>query len=295
MLRYFRTIVILAMLLPFPFQCLSQIPDSVYHINFLPPGLHLAPIKANFREARVGLLKFLTVSDLRVDIGNSIDILGYENDAEKIKYTVGIDFLAYALSKRSEGLRLQIDALDGLFGGNFSASKTYDNSRLSARLRLLHQSGHFVDGHYDFNEGGWFDNKSPVPFTRDFGELVLAEDLFQTGGIFKYYGGISYATLVRPAQLERFEYFTGMEYSRGDVLPSILDHPTNIFAAYQFTLAGVLKHVGANELQTGVKFGEWYGKGPVIYLIFYSGPQFYGEYYDERIETIGAGFTMDFF
>ena len=76
---------------------------------FLPPGLHFAPLRANVKEPRIGVFKFLDAGEMRVDIGNSVDLFGYEIPSAAVKLTAGIDFTAYAYTTGAQGLRLQID------------------------------------------------------------------------------------------------------------------------------------------------------------------------------------------
>src|SRR5216684_1590486 len=99
----------------------AQPTESAPSLKFLPPGLHFAPLKADNQEPRIGVFKFLDAGEMKVDIGNSIDLLGLDFSQSQI--TIGIDFFGNALVTGSEGLRLQLDALDGYFGGNVSFSE----------------------------------------------------------------------------------------------------------------------------------------------------------------------------
>ena len=99
----------------------SQAPgDSTAHFVFLPGGLHFAPLKTHTKEPRVGVVKFLDAAEMKVDIGNSIDIFGL--NFHNARLTAGIDFFAFAFVTGAQGLRLQIDAIDGFFGGNLTYS-----------------------------------------------------------------------------------------------------------------------------------------------------------------------------
>ncbi len=264
--------------------------------TFLPEGSHFAPLKANIQEARIGVFKFSEVGDMKVDIGNSIDLIGFRGGADaRLGVTVGIDFMAYAFTTGAQGLRLQIDAIDGFFGGNMTASLGGDSDRVTARLRLLHHSAHLVDGHYSVAAGAWLDNRQPVAFTRDFGELVLARE-GETGAMrVRYYAGTSYATLVRPSPIERFAYLAGVELSTPAIIGALWSRPVNLFTAYQLTLTGVERYAASHQVQAGAKFGDWTGKGPTIYVAYYTGRHMFAEYYNERISTVGVGFTVDFF
>ena len=190
-------------------------------------------------------------------------------------------------------MRLQVDAIDGFFGGNLSLTNKCQSQEFQSRLRILHQSAHFVDGHYI--AGRWNDNRAPIPYTRDFGELVVAHILHPSTGVVRYYGGASYATLVRPTVVERFAYLAGIELALDHLIGSIDGQPTNTFIAYNVTLSGTPVYAATHQVQVGLKFGNWFEKGPSVFLAYYTGRDMFGEYFDERITTLGAGFTVDFF
>lgn len=262
---------------------------------FLPPALHFTPLKANIQEPRIGVFKFLDAGEMKVDIGNSIDVFELNIPTKKIKFTVGIDFMAYALTTSAEGLRLQIDAIDGFFGGNLSFSKSIDEQNIQSRLRILHHSAHFVDGHFNATTNTWINNRPPIPYTRDFGEIIAVHSLTQSFGYIRYYGGISYAALVRPSDIKRYAYQGGIELVFDKLFGTILEQPTNLFCAYNLSLLGTPAYSSANQIQVGAKFGNWFKKGTTIYLAYYNGRHMFAEYYSDRLTTIGAGFTVDFF
>ena len=273
----------------------SQAPgDSSARFVFLPAGLHFAPLRASTGEPRIGVFKFLDAAEMKVDLGNTIDIFGLNFPHARL--SAGIDFFAYAFVTGAQGLRLQIDAIDGFFGGNvtFSREMCADaTNRVYLRLRILHQSAHLVDGHYLASTRSWIDNRDPIPFTRDFGELVGAHAFSNEAISVRYYGGISYSTLVRPTDVQRFAYLAGVETYKK--LGTLFQQPANLTLSYNITLNGTPEYAASHQLQLGIKFGEWYGKGPSIYLGYYTGRHMFAEYFDERMTTFGAGFTVDFF
>lgn len=272
-----------------------------YKFIFLPSGLTFPPLRANNQEARIGVFKFLDQSDMKVDIGNTIDVFGLERRDNIIKMTAGIDFMGFALTTGANGLRLQIDALDGIFGGNVAVSYSIredekETGLWKARLRLLHHSAHLVDGHFDNVHNQWLDNRLPFAYSRDFGELILSRESAprQEKPAYRIYAGFSYATLVRPSTYNRLEYLAGSELYSPLFMPHILGKPANFFFSYNINLTGAPSFQATHQVQGGIKFGERYGKGPAIYLGYYSGRQMFAEYYDLMVTTIGAGFTVDF-
>ncbi len=265
-----------------------------FQFSFLPPSLHFMPLKANFQEARIGILYFPDNANLKIDIGNNIDLLGFSWKQEQIKLTFGIEFMAYALSTSFHGSRLQIDALDGFFGGNASLSKVIDNNALQMRFRIIHNSAHFVDGHYDVVKKEWMNNTEPIPFTRDFGEFTIANKLTGTNYLLRYYGSIAYSTLVRPSTIEKYSFAAGFELSSNKILGKVFSKETNLFCAYHLNIHGIPNYVADNHLILGIKFGDWDCKGVVFYLSYFTGNNYFGEYYYQKIKKIGIGFFIDF-
>ncbi len=266
-----------------------------FKFTFIPPGLHILPFKANMQESRIGVLYFTNNSNLKVDIGNSIDLLGFFWQKEKVRLTFGIEFSAYALSTSFKGKRLQIDALDGFFGGNASFSKIIGRNLLQLRLRIIHNSAHMVDGHYDLSKGEWIDNTTPIPFTRDFGEVTLAHILNFSDYVLKYYAAAAYSTLIRPDFLKKYSFFTGFELSSDKITGNVFAKPTNLFLAYQIDIRGLPAYTGSNNLMAGIKFGSWFEKGIVLYFNYYRGNNYFSEYYYRKVEKFGIGFFIDFF
>lgn len=258
--------------------------------DLMPEGLHFMPIKSNMQESRIGILYFPDNANLKVDIGNNIDILGF--NINNTKLTFGIEFMAYALSTNYQGRRLQIDALDGFFGGNGILSFPSENDKLFFRFRIIHNSAHFVDGHYDFGKDDWKNNIEPIPFTQDFGEITFAyvhdADAVQFRGI----NSVGYSSLVRPSLIKKWWGILGFEISY--CLGRGFDKDINLFISSQAKLAGMPAYKLSYNNMLGVKFGNWNGQGVVFYFDYYSGNNYFSEYYYNRINKFGIGFLIDF-
>jgi hypothetical protein len=270
--------------------------SSIYpqqNINLFPSGLTFMPLKANNQEARTGVLYYFENANLKVDIGNSIDLIKFSNGTQKSIFTAGIEFMAYAKSTSYSGYRLQIDAVDGFFGGNVSHMYKLDKDRILSRFRFIHNSAHLVDGSYDLQLDKWI-QKEPIPFTKDFGELTVAFENNSIDFSVKYYGGFSYAVLVRPDNLKRWNYNAGIEAAALNFVGSLFDSPGNLFAAHYFSLGGADKYSGNHQTMLGVKFGDWYNKGVLFYLSYYNGSDIFSSYFDRRTSNFGAGFSVDF-
>ena len=141
----------------------------------------------------------------------------------------------------------------------------------------------------------WIDNKEPIPFTQDFGELTLLHTITEVFGGLRYYGGIAYATLVRPTDVQRFSYFAGFEVTFDKIFGSVFQQPTNVYCSYHISLTGIPTYSSSHQFQCGIKFGKWLEKGTTIYLAYYTGRHIFAEYFDKRLSIMGVGFTVDFF
>src|SRR5713226_9627651 len=83
----------------------SQSTATPAEFIFLPAGHHFPPLRANVQEPRIGLTKNFNAGEMRVDIGNAVDVFGYRAGSTMI--SAGIDFFAYGLVSGVEGSRLQ--------------------------------------------------------------------------------------------------------------------------------------------------------------------------------------------
>ncbi len=283
--------IILSSLLLFFSQ--SIFPQETKYELF-PVGQNFVPLKANHQEARLGILYYPENGYLKVDIGNSSDLFAI-SFSDNDKLTLAIDFMAYGLSTNYAGKRLQIAVLDGFFGGHAAYRLSFDDRNLLMRFRIIHNSAHFVDGLWDSGTKDWIGEDEPIPFTQDFGELTVADEHLLNFGVLKYYGSIKYATLVRPTELEKWSFNAGIEISSDKIFGSVLQKPVNLFFASHNVFAGKPKYKLSTNNLLGVKFGEWYGKGLVLYLSYYYGNHKFSEYYFKCVSQFGIGFNVDFF
>lgn len=291
-----RTAVLLALLsCPILVQAQSETPQDRSGWEFLPSGTLVAPLVANPKEARVGVRKEIGSSQLKLDIGSAVDLVQWSlNATGTSRVRAGADFFTYALTTSSEGLRLQVDAVDGFFGGHIAWRLDEDAHAYIVRLRVIHLSAHLIDGHFDINSMEWKDGRLPLPFTRDAGELVGAF-VFPIGcAECRVYSGANYATKVRPSDVQRWEFIHGVECNSGPLLGPAMGKPCEVYAACNVTLAGVPSYVGTTVAEGGIKFGAWDTKGIKLYVNYASGMSFFSQYYNVRRTKWGAGFTIDF-
>jgi hypothetical protein len=271
----------------------TDIPSPASGTTFLPGGTLFPPLRANYQEPRTGVRKEAGTSRLKLDIGSSIDFLECRTDSPGGRLRIGADFFTYALTTSAEGLRLQVDAVDGFFGGHIVYAAPGEDAHLSLRLRLLHISGHLIDGHWDRATMQWKDNKQPIPYTRDFGELT---GLYTWPGRtldLSVYSGFSYATLVRPDDLSRYGTLHGFELHSTGLIGPFGGRPLSAYIADNLAITGIPVCYGTNNVEFGVKFGQWDGTGIRLYGSYYHGLEVFSQYYYVRTDQWGLGFAFD--
>jgi hypothetical protein len=270
----------------------QNLKDNENTVVLFPDGLNFLPLRASSQEAKLGVLYYPNTTNLKVDIGNSIDLLRL-NLYKKQYITFGIEFMAYAYSMSFSQLRLQIGTIDGFFGGNATYTYEFPGNRFSTRFRYIHNSAHLVDGYYDLSNNRWMNGLTPMPFTRDFAEIIFTNEFSLSNYAFRPYIGGSYAARIRPSILKKATFCTGLEVHTGNG-SDLKDRGYHFFIAYNFQLAGLPVYSGTNNLMAGIKFGEWQKKGLNFYISWFKGNNMFNEFYYQRIERFGVGFSVDF-
>ncbi len=251
-------------------------------LTFYSGPLLFRPLAANTFEPRLGLIWHADDNRLRLDIGNSVDMLQYSFDDASKRITFGADFFTYTLLRGEPNFHFPVDAVDYFFGFSLNYSDTLNSNVIAARLRLSHISAHFADGHFDGSTGVWKDGLSPRVYSREFFDLAVSYE--HPSGL-RGYAGVIYLWHVDPTTIDAFSGYSGAEYHS-----SITTH-LNGFAAYQLSVSGFRPR---HELQTGMKIGTWSGRGTKLFFIHHAGNSIHGEYFDRRDNYSGIGFTIDF-
>jgi len=270
--------------------------DSSFQFFFLPKGIDFMPLRAGVDEPRMGLLYYSSNSDLKIDIGNAVDLLGFNFNSSKSKITVGAEFMAYAYVTSYLRFRLQIDALDGFFGGYLNYSKQFDGGRFVTRFRYIHDSSHLVDGRWDSFKHVWIDNQYPTPYGNNYAELLFANERKVNSTFLRYYGGASMSTGMdtKQKQLKKFIYKAGAEYYIPDLFGKILNRDESLFAAIDIDIKGIPEYIVNQDYMLGIKFGKLNDKGIVIYASYYNGGDIFNQYFTQRVSRFGIGFMIDF-
>ncbi len=257
-------------------------------IALVPHGLLFRPLLANTYEARVGLLSQLGKNQLRLDIGNSIDLLQYSVVKDSTSFSMGTDFFTYTLLRGERNFHFPVDASDYFFGINFNYKSATALGLMSSRLRVSHISAHFVDGHYDNTKGEWKDSRYPIVYSREFIDVVVACDPAPLNDALRGYIGATYLFHVDPITVAPFSGYAGLEWH------SKAYTNTNFYAGYQTTMMKISEVAFRHNVQLGVKFGEWDGRGLNLFASYFSGFSIHGEYFDAKENYFALGFLVEF-
>ncbi len=257
-------------------------------LSFVPYGLLFKPLVANTYEPRDGMLAQSGKNKLRLDIGNSIDLIQYRFASDSSLLTIGSDFFTYTLLLGERNFHFPVDASDYFFGINFNYKKSFTEGIVSSRLRISHISSHFVDGHYDNNIGEWKNSRPPVVYSREFLDGVVALQPSSLNDNARIYVGATYLFHVDPKNLARFMADAGLEY-HGEIRKEV-----NAYFAYQATILKILETSVRHNIQAGVKIGDWSGRGLNLYSSYFSGYSIHGEYFDLKDNYFAFGFLIDF-
>jgi hypothetical protein len=253
-------------------------------VKLFPDKLNVQPFTANALEPRIGVLFHVNNNELRLDIGNSLDLVKISPNKET-NYSVGADFFTYTLLRGEKDFHFPVDAVDYLFGLNAGYRKTTDKGEYGARFRLSHISAHFVDGHFDFKNEIWRDNRNPRVYSREFLELMP----FYRINDLRVYAGLTYIFHIDPAYLGKYNFQAGFDY----FLKNRISEYVTPFVAYDIKLVKIRSYSAENTINAGIKFGHPQGRGFSLYYSYYSGMSIHGEYFDYRKSYNAIGFNLD--
>lgn len=254
------------------------------NVKYFPSDLNIQPFTANILEPKLGFLFEAGANNLRLDIGNSMDVALLKLD-ENSMLSFGADFFTYTLLRGESNFHFPVDAVDYLFGINAGLKIVDENISYGARLRVSHISAHFVDGHYDGINERWRNGLKPRVYSREFIELI---PFYQVNSL-RVYAGFTYLINVDPSDLGKDSYQLGFDYFAVHLISRLITP----FAGYNIKLANIYKYSANNSVQVGIKFGHPFRKGFSIYYQYYSGKSVHGEYFDFNRKYSAVGFNLD--
>jgi len=269
---------------PILFIIFISVSNGQTKSELFPDNLMIQPFTSNTLEPRLGFLFDFGDNELRLDIGNSVDVIRYSID-DKHTFSLGADLFTYTLLRGEENFHFPVDAVDYLFGINFGYINTSGCYEYGARVRISHISAHFVDGHYNGSTVSWRDGRNPIVYSREFVEVMP----FYKFDNLRLYAGFTYIFHVDPIDLGKDIYQVGFDYFMDN---KISTHITP-FIGYDFKVIHLNERSVNHSLSGGVKFGKPNGKGFSIYLHYYTGKSIHGEYFDVNKTYTSIGFNLD--
>lgn len=254
-------------------------------VNLFPGKLNIQPFTANLLEPKLGSQFDMNNNELRLNIGNSLDLININSSSNNI-WSIGADLFTFTLLRSETAFHFPVDAVDYLFGLNMGYKKVCGNGdEYGLRARISHISAHLADGHYDGNNNVWRNGHNPRVYSREFVELL---PFYRFSGM-RIYGGVTYIFHIDPVNLGKTNFQAGFDYFPEVTLLENI-HP---FVGYDIKLTDISKYKANNSIMAGIKFGYATGRGISLYYNYYSGNNFHGEYFDRPNEYSAIGFNLD--
>ena len=253
-------------------------------IEYFPDTLALSPFSANLLEPKMGFLFDIGKNELRLDVGNSLDIFHKEISSTAM-LSAGVDFFTYSFLQRRNDFKFPVVAIDYLFGINSVYIVKQNNYRYGIRARLSHISAHFVDGHYNIIEHEWRDSLEPFVYSKEFFEFTP----FYAENNFRIYATLTLIYHIKPADLGKDAYQIGGEY----FIPKIFAEKIGLFVSSDLKITHLDDYNISYNSQLGLKFGEFDSRGTSVYLQFYSGKNIHGELFNKNENKTSIGINFD--
>jgi hypothetical protein len=252
--------------------------------EYFPSGLNIQPFTANIIEPRIGFMFQSSKNELRLDIGNSMDIIRYGDKNKALSF--GADFFTFTLLRGENDFHFPVDAVDYLFGVNFGYKKVVNQTdEFGVRLRLSHISAHFADGHFNNAKQEWRDGQKPRVYSREFLEFIP----YYKFNDLRLYGGFTYIYHIDPTNIGKYNFHAGFDYFQDDFFINMI-HP---FIGYDLRAIKISKYSVNNSIEVGIKAGHNRGRGISLYYTYFSGNNIHGEYFNFREKYHGIGINLD--
>lgn len=256
--------------------------NSIKAQTYLLPNENIfKPITSNYFESRIGLAYYPQTGYFKVDAGKSYDLILYKTFNSNFSF--GAEFFMHALGLNIKEKRLPIDAADGYFGVNFNYGDSIRNYKI--RLRVLHNSAHFVDGHSERN----ITYQPKENYVNDFFDLTFQKFLSDNFYLFTL---INYPIIIHPKELHKFNYSFGFEFLN-NLFDNFWNNENKFFIAYQFNLVPIPKYIGSNHFITGIRFGNNNSSKVKIYFTYYKGENLFKQYYGLKVSEYSFGFYIE--
>ncbi|PJA96908.1 MAG: DUF1207 domain-containing protein [Ignavibacteriales bacterium CG_4_9_14_3_um_filter_34_10] len=252
---------------------------------YFPDKLNVKPFFANQLEPKMGFLFDINKTELRLDVGNSVDILHkYLSGNETLSF--GADFFTYSLLRRKKDFKFPVAAIDYLFGLNAAYVNNIDKLSYGLRIRISHISAHLVDGSFSIIKNGWEENLYPFVYSREFFEFTP----FIKKDNLRLYAALTLIYHVKPSNLGKDGYQVGGEY----LFPNLLSEHIHGFIGSDLKIMHLDDYNLNFTFQTGLQFGNENAEGISIYYEFFSGKNIHGELFNRNVSNSSIGINFDF-
>lgn len=268
-----KKILILVAILTISHSNLIKADNKVFDLNF-------KPLLANIQESRIGVIFTNSDEKLRLDIGGSYDLF-QKQYKELYKWSIGVDFFTFT-KLRSEGkMKFPVETTDFYFGINSSNITKYENAEVESRVRVGHISTHLSDGFSDDDK--FF--QSPFVYSREFVDFTIAYRKKE----FRPYLGITAVFSYIPKDVNLIIPNLGIEFKKA-ITPK-----AEIQLAYDFKVNGYDgKYFGMNNIVGGILFKTSENRGVLLKAEYYSGEDYYGQFYKSFTQYLSIGFQIDY-
>lgn len=249
-------------------------------------GLLFKPLTANVFEPRIGCLYQWGSNrnddeKLRLDIGASFDLAGFNigNDSTLLRF--GTDWFTYTRLRTEGNMKFPVETSDYFFGINSSVKTKMFGLDFFGRLRVAHISSHIVDGL------ATKDSLRVMPFvySREFADLTAAV-VFE--GI-RPYIGLTYVFSHQPKQVEEIIPQVGIDY-RNEFIKDFY-----LISGMDFRIPGFKSGLASFTFQAGILYETSEDVGIMINYYKFSGKSIHGMFYDFEDNYGGIGFQVVYY
>jgi hypothetical protein len=259
-------------------------------------SLLFRPLRANVFEPRVGAMYQSPDARLRLDIGNSLDIVAVRL-SERVECRLGADFFTYTRLRSEVNFRFPVETTDFFFGLNGSIYAGLTNElAVSGRLRVAHISAHLVDGIPTFLQ--------TFVYSREFVDAVAALEWHTQRTTWRGYVGANVLFHTIPEAFGAVTPEFGVDVMDYSTTYNLLGISwIGLCAGYDLklpTIATITNGVtsaatsAVHAAQAGLRFGEPNATGVFVGAYWYEGKSLHGLFYDKRDSYVALGFQLDF-
>lgn len=242
------------------------------------------PVAAQI-EGRIGTYYLTNDDKMRLDIGNSFDLMTAYN-SENLKILTGADLMTFTRLRSVGQFKFPVETTDYYFGVNSTfIFKSQNNNFWTSRVRIAHISSHLIDG---LAKNGVFE-RMPFVYSREFVDVIFAYNIHKNEKVkLKFYGGSNFIFSFIPDNVNLIEPQFGF-----DLKHKILNENLEFVIAYDIRMLGNDNiYIGSNSIQTGLNYYTSELKSIFLGYYFYSGQSMHGMFISDYDKYHGIGVQL---